>query len=108
MARTVNWTETAISDLEGVAEFIGRDSRFYASAIVREARLTALSLGTLSERGRLVPESDAPDIRELFVMNYRLIYKVTPGHVYILAFVHGARDLASLWKRRGGPAKSGI
>lgn len=38
MARTVKWTESTISDLEEVAEFIARDSRFYATAVVREAR----------------------------------------------------------------------
>lgn len=102
MARTVKWTETATSDLEEVAKFIGRDSQFYAAAIVRKAQATARSLGTLAERGRMLPESNAPDIREIFVRSYRLIYKVTSDHVYILAFVHGARDLTSLWIRRGG------
>lgn len=107
MARTVKWTETATSDLEEVAKFIGRDSQFYAAAIVREVQAAARSLRTFAERGRMVPESNAPDIRELFVRSYRLIYKVTPAHVYILAFVHGARDLTSLWIRRGGPEDAG-
>ena len=34
---TVRWTETATKDLEEAAAFIGRDSRFYAAALVREA-----------------------------------------------------------------------
>jgi hypothetical protein len=51
----------------------------------------------------MVPESGVPDIRELFIRSYRLIYQVTAEHVFILAFVHGARDLAALWERRGGP-----
>jgi toxin ParE1/3/4 len=42
--RTVKWTESATSDLEEVAEFIARDSRFYASAVVREARKASRSL----------------------------------------------------------------
>ena len=103
MARTVRWTETATKDLEEAAEFIGRDSRFYAAAVVREARAAARSLRTFAERGRVVPESGVPDLRELFIRSYRLIYQVTAEHVFILAFVHGARDLAALWERRGGP-----
>ncbi|MEA3416904.1 MAG: type II toxin-antitoxin system RelE/ParE family toxin [Thermodesulfobacteriota bacterium] len=101
MARTIKWTESATSDLEEVAEFIARDSRFYASVVVREARKAARSLGVSAERGRIVPERNSSDIRELFLWSYRLIYKVTFHHVYILAFIHGARDLESLWKRRG-------
>jgi toxin ParE1/3/4 len=103
VARTVRWTETATQDLEGVAEFIGRDSRFYTAALVRETRAAAQSLRTFAERGRVVPEIDAPDIRELFIGSYRLIYQVTADRVFILAFVHSARDLTALWQRRGGP-----
>ncbi len=67
MARTVRWTETATQDMEEAAEFIGRDSRFYAAALVQETRAAARSLRTFAERGRVVPEIDAPDIRELFI-----------------------------------------
>jgi len=106
VARTVRWTETATQDLEEAAEFIGRDSRFYAAALVRETRAAARSLRTFAERGRVVPEIDAPDIRELFIRSYRLIYQVTADRVFILAFVHGARDLTALWERRGGPRET--
>ena len=37
MARKVVWTESAWNDLEGVANFISRDSPYYAGALVREA-----------------------------------------------------------------------
>jgi addiction module RelE/StbE family toxin len=106
VARTVRWTETATKDLEEAAEFIRRDSRFYAAALVREAQTVARSLRTFAERGRVVPEIDAPDIRELFIRSYRLLYQVTTDRVFIIAFVHGARDLAALWERRGGPPET--
>ncbi|MEO6203185.1 MAG: type II toxin-antitoxin system RelE/ParE family toxin [Nitrospirales bacterium] len=75
MARTIGWTESATSDLEEAADFITRDSRFYAAALVRETQEAAQSLKSLAERGRRVPEISAPDIRELFIRNYRLIYQ---------------------------------
>jgi plasmid stabilization system protein ParE len=103
VARTVRWTETATQDLAEAAAFIGRDSRFYAAALVRETRAAARSLRIFAERGRIVPEIDALDIREIFIRSYRLIYQVTADRVFILAFVHGARDLTTLWERRGGP-----
>jgi plasmid stabilization system protein ParE len=82
VARTVRWTETAIQDPEEAA---------------------AQSLRIFAEPGRVVPEIDAPDIRELSIGSYRLIYQVTADRVFILAFVHGTRDLMALWQRRGGP-----
>jgi len=103
LAQTIKWTESAINDLEEIARFIARDSLFYATTVVKEARKAARSLIVSAERGRVVPESNSSDIRELFLWRYRLIYKVTAHHVYILAFIHGTRDLESLWKRRGKP-----
>lgn len=72
-------------------------------ALVREARAAARSLRAHAERGRAVPEARSADLRELFVKSYRLIYQVRPAAVLIIAFVHGARDLKSLWEREGGP-----
>lgn len=100
MARTVKWTNIAADDLLDAAEFITKDSPFYAMALVREARAAALSLSKFADRGRIVPESNTPEIRELFIKSYRLIYQTTSDHVFILAFIHGARDLASIWKQR--------
>ncbi|HEY7214080.1 MAG TPA: type II toxin-antitoxin system RelE/ParE family toxin [Thermoanaerobaculia bacterium] len=106
MARTVRWTDAATRDLAEVAEFIARDSRFYAMTLVRQARAAAKSLRTLSERGRLVPEAHASDVRELSVKSWRLIYRVAPKEVTVIAFVYGARDLGALWKRQGGVPSS--
>ncbi len=100
MARTLTWTETAARDLDEAAEFIARDSRFYAVALVREAREAARSLRTLADRGRKVPEASSGDVREIYVKSYRLIYRIRPNEVAVLAFVHGARDLPRLWQHR--------
>ena len=102
MARTVRWTETATHDVEEAADFIARDSRYYAAALVRDARAAARSLRALAERGRIVPEARSPDVREIPVKSYRLIYLIAPDRVSVLAFVHGSRDLPALWQRRGG------
>ena len=99
MARTVTWTEMASHDLDEIAQFIRRDSKFYAAAFVREARSAARSLRRFAERGRVVPELDDPGIRELFVRSYRLIYKIDePGKVYIVRFIHSSRDFRSAWQ----------
>ena len=107
MAQTVVWTEIATEDLGAVAEFIARDSTFYAMALVREARASARSLRRFAERGRIVPECGRREIREIFVGAYRLIYQINGRSVVVIAFIHGARDLAGLWERRGGPPVAG-
>ena len=105
MVRRVKWTEAAWCDLEAVADYIDRDSQRYAAAFVREVRDAACSLARFAERGRRVPEFGMPAVRELLVRKYRLIYRLTEDAVHIVAFIHGARDLAALWEqeRRDNP-----
>ena len=100
MARTLKWTEVATKDLEEAAEFIARDSPFYAAALVREARAAARSLRSFAERGRIVTEARSSEIREIFVKSYRLIYQLTGEEIAVVAFVHNARDLQRLWQAR--------
>jgi len=104
MARRVEWTETALEDVDQVAAYIARDSARYAAALVHEALSTASGLGVMPERGRIVPELDRPDVRQLLIYGYRLVYQVTDESVVILGLIHGARDLQSLWQRELRPS----
>lgn len=88
MARKVVWSDSAWQDLEQLVELISKDSAIYASAFAREVRDAARSLDRFSERGRVVPEYANPNIRELFVRSYRLIYRISSQRVEILAFIH--------------------
>lgn len=76
MAREVIWSYEATTDLEALAEYIARDSLFYAAAFVEEILDASRSLDTFFERGRIVPEFANPNIRELLVREYRLIYSI--------------------------------
>lgn len=100
MARRVKWTPTAVDELEEIAAYIAEDARMAARRFARGVRDAARSLAELPERGRAVPELHPLPLRELLLGNYRLIYKVEPERVVIVALVHGARDLAALWERR--------
>jgi plasmid stabilization system protein ParE len=104
MDRRVIWTETAWGDLEKTVQFIYQDSAHYAAAFAREVRTAARSLSRFSHRGRVVPEFGRPNIREIFVRNYRLIYSLSADNIHILGFIHGARDLYALWDRESRPS----
>ncbi len=96
MAYSIGWTESAITAVEDAATYIAKDSPSYAAALITKAEKAANSLYQFPKRGRVVPEYRDTSIREIFVGRYRLIYRVHAQTVTILAFVHGARDLAAL------------
>ena len=43
--------------------------------------------------------STNPDVREIFVRSYRLVYSLSGESVYILGLIHGARQLGAIWER---------
>ena len=96
MAHEREWAESAVATLLDAIEYIARDSPSYAAALAIRAESAAASLSELPDRGRRVGEFDDPAVREVLVDSYRLIYRVQRGRVMMLAFVHKARDLASL------------
>jgi plasmid stabilization system protein ParE len=100
MDREVIWADAAVSDLEAAADFISKDSPAYAAAFVLRSLEAAKSLRQLAERGRMVPELKNESIRETFVHNYRLIYRVEKNSVSVLALIHGRRDFESAWSDR--------
>jgi plasmid stabilization system protein ParE len=90
----VAWAEAAVAGLIEAIEYIAGDSPSYAASLAVRAERAAASLFQMPHRGRRVPEYNDPDVRELIVGNYRLIYRVRGRDVIIIAFVHTARDLA--------------
>jgi toxin ParE1/3/4 len=100
MARKIVWSYEAVADLEALAEYIARDSTFYAASFVQEIRDASRSLARFAERGRVVPELSNSKIRELFIKDYRLVYDIEKGRIVILGLIHGKRDLARLWETR--------
>ena len=91
--RRAVWTEQARRMLDDAVSYVAQDSRPDAERLLILALDAASLLEVHRERGRVVPEFNHANVRELLVQRYRLLYEVTPAEVQILAFVHGARDL---------------
>jgi plasmid stabilization system protein ParE len=98
--RSVTWTESAADEFDDAAAYRAQTSKVYASAFAREVRAASRSLRTMAERGRVVPELGEPTIREIFVRNHRLIYKVAEERIWILGFIAGPRDFSRAWRER--------
>ncbi len=43
--------------------------------------------------GRKVPEYDSDDVRELIEKPYRIIYRIKPDQIDVVAVIHGAQQL---------------
>ncbi|MGH7739267.1 MAG: type II toxin-antitoxin system RelE/ParE family toxin [bacterium] len=91
----VRWTREAVSDLEGIFDFIAKDSIQYARWQVENLSLAAQKLESYPRLGRRLPEFPHLPHREIISGNYRIIhrYDMVSKIVHVISIVHGRRQL---------------
>ena len=89
----VVWSPESVEDLESIAQFIARDSAFYAGAVVERIIATARSLPQFPRLGRIVPEIEEESLRERLIYNFRLIYRIREESILVVAVIHGKQLL---------------
>ncbi|MGD9156534.1 MAG: type II toxin-antitoxin system RelE/ParE family toxin [Bacillota bacterium] len=92
----LRWTKSALYDLENIRNYIANDSEFYAFRLTEKIFQAVEKLKFFPESGRIVPVVAIKNIREIILMNYRIIYKPEEDFIYILAIVHSARDFKNI------------
>ena len=89
----VHWTFAALGHLLGIYEYIAQDSSVYAQRMVDNLTRRSEQIAAFPLSGRMVPEYEAEDIREMIERPYRIIYRIKPDQIDVLAVIHGARLL---------------
>jgi toxin ParE1/3/4 len=92
----VHWTESALDDLTDIANFVARDSPAYAERLVAKLVEAPRRLAAFPRSGSIVAEFRLDAIREIVVRPYRIIYQIRDDECFVVAIVHGSRDLVSV------------
>ena len=88
----LRWTERAVSDLAGIAEFISRTSAIYAEGVIGLIDHRLQLLRSYPHMGKVAPEAEELGVRELVIENHRVFYRVRTDAIEILAIVHGRQQ----------------
>jgi len=89
----VHWTQNAVEHLVNIYEHIALNSPTYAKGMVDKITRRSEQIADQPLSGRKVPEYQAEDIRELIEKPYRIIYRIKPEQIDVVAVIHGARLL---------------
>lgn len=89
----VVWTEAAISHLQAIYNHISQDSAVYATQVVDRLTQRSQQIAAFPNSGRMVPEFQSESIREVIERPYRIIYRIKPDQIDVLAVLHGAQSL---------------
>ena len=89
----VRWTAHALTQLRHIHDYIALDSPLYAKRVSDALVRKTQSLENLPRLGRMVPELNDENVRELVLYSYRILYEIKTSHIDILAIIHKRRDL---------------
>jgi toxin ParE1/3/4 len=95
MAKLV-WSQRALDDLDGICDFIARDSQKYAALFAQRVVALCETIPRQPLLGAVVPEYESQELRERLFQNYRVIYRIRGDRVEIVAVIHAARLLPDL------------
>ena len=87
------WTEPALEELEGIAEYIAISNYNAASSLVARIFVSVERLSEFPESGRLPQELPYLTYREVIVNPCRVFYKFEQDNVYILHVLRQERDM---------------
>jgi plasmid stabilization system protein ParE len=70
----IRWSPQAVRDVEAIRDYIAQDSQRYAQLTVDRHIASVERLRAFPQSGRVVPERADPEIREVIVGPFRVVY----------------------------------
>jgi toxin ParE1/3/4 len=87
------WSKKALSDIEELITYISKDSPSYARNFALKILESIETIRTFPHIGRIVPEYDDPQLREILFRNYRIVYKSSENRAEIVTIFQGSKLL---------------
>ena len=89
--RTV-WSPQSLRDLDAIREYIAKDSEHYADLTIARIFSASERLLRFPQSGRMVPERDEPEIREVIVGNFRVVYRIRGELIEVATVFRGSKE----------------
>jgi toxin ParE1/3/4 len=87
------WSPLAIDKVSEIAKYIAKDKSEAAEKWIDQIFNSVKKLENFPQIGRIVPEANRKEIREILLKNYRIIYRVEDVQLTILTVRHGKQIL---------------
>ena len=85
------WSPQSLRDLRAVRDYIAKDSEHYADLTIARIFSAIERLLRFPDSGRIVPEKDDPEIREIIVGRFRVVYRVRGAGIEVATVFRAAR-----------------
>ncbi len=82
------WSENAEIELDEIYEYISLDSESRALQMIERIRDRNKQIAQFPYSGKMVPEYEQNEIREIIESPYRIIYRIKENQIEILSVFH--------------------
>ncbi|MEN9461888.1 MAG: hypothetical protein RIS84_1908 [Pseudomonadota bacterium] len=86
------WPKPARKDLKHIYQYIAQDSIHYATRVMQDIMDKVEILIHTPHMGHMVPEIGEPNVREIHLYSYRIMYEVMPDRIYVHSIIHMRRN----------------
>jgi len=82
---------SAMEDIRSIKAFIAKDNPKAAVRMIKKIRAAAKHPEEFPHSGRIIPETANPQLREVIISNYRVMYQISDSTITIFAVYEGHR-----------------
>lgn len=87
------WSPQSLRDLSAIRDYIAEDSEHYANLTLTRLFSSVERLLNFPQSGRIVPEKDDPEIREIIVGRFRIVYRYRGTTIEVVTVFQASREL---------------
>jgi toxin ParE1/3/4 len=88
----VTWSPQALKDIENIADYYAKEFPRYGETLTEDMFKKTRLLEQFPKLGRVVPELQIENIRELIHRAYRMMYWLEDDFVEILTVFHSSKE----------------
>ena len=88
----VAWSRQAKRDLRAIFDHIAINSMTQAKTVTEKIGAKVSVLEKLPRIGKMTPELGDPNVREIPIYTYRILYEIQADNVEVLAIIHKRRN----------------
>jgi len=89
----IRWSPLATDDYESVISYYEKTAPKFAQNFAKKIIIIIENLSKFPKMGRIVPEIENIEIREILYRNFRIIYRLKEDILEIARIIHGSHML---------------
>ena len=89
----IRWSPLATDDYESIIIYYEKTAPRFAQNFAKKIIYIIEDLSKFPKMGRIVPELESAEIREILYRNFRIIYRIKENILELARIIHGSRIL---------------